>query len=107
MQRKTPRGGAQATRRDVEKAVAEWLEEHAGDHSVLSAWESHCFAMLLTFLRYGYHDRALERLAYIMDPPFPLPAFPLHHLMTMEQVKSAFPELRATGHERHWSGALQ
>lgn len=93
MQRKTPKGGAQATRSDVEKAVAGWLEEHDGDLSVLSAWESHCFAMLLTFLRYGYYDRALDQLGFIMDPPIPLPAFPLHHLMTLEQVKSAFPEV--------------
>ena len=100
MQRKTPKGGVQATRSDVEKTVAGWLEEHDGDLNVLSAWESHCFAMLLTFLRYGYYDRALDQFGFIMDPPIPLPVFPLHNLMTLEQVKNAFPQV-APARSRH------
>ncbi len=81
------------TREDVEHALADWLDEHAHDCASLSAWESHCFALILTFLRYGYYDRALDQLGFILEPPIPLPIFPMHHLMTMEQLQRALPPL--------------
>ena len=80
-----------ATREDVERALADWLDEHAEGRVSLSAWESHCFALVLTFLRYGYHDRALDQIGFVLDPPIPLPVFPLHNLMTLEQLRRALP----------------
>ena len=90
MQQETPSGAA-ATRDDVERALADWLDEHAGDRTSLSPWEAHCFALLLTFLRYGYYEEALDQLAYILEPPIPLPIFPLHHLMSFDQLVHALP----------------
>ena len=82
---------ARATRDDVEHALADWLDEHAGEHASLSAWESHCFALALTFLRFGYYDRALDQIGFVLDPPIPLPIFPMHHLMSLEQLQRAIP----------------
>ncbi len=91
-----------ATREDVERALADWLDEHGRGRASLSAWESHCFALVLTFLRYGYHDRALAQLAHILEPPTPLPIFPLHHLMSFEALQRALPSgvgMRRRPHE--------
>ena len=105
MQRRKQKAAVEATRSTVEQAVAEWLEDNAGDHRRLSPWESHCFAMLLTFLRYGYYERAMDQLAFTLEPPTPLPVFPLRNLMTLEQVRSAFPQApSADRYRRHEHG---
>ena len=80
-----------ATREDVERALVDWLEVNRPQRNVLSAWESHCCALVLTFLRYGYYERALEQISFILEPPTPLPVFPLHHLMSLEQLMRALP----------------
>ena len=82
---------ARATQTDVERAIADWLDDYGRDRESLSAWEAHCFAMVLTFVRYGYYDRALDRLAAVIEPPTPLPLFPTHHLMSLEQLLRAMP----------------
>ena len=79
------------TREDVEQALADWLDEHGRDRASLSAWESHCFALVLTFLRYGYHERALAHLSHVLQPPTPLPVFPLHNLMSFDALLCALP----------------
>lgn len=101
MQRPGLKTAGAVTRGDVERAVMSWLEEHAGDQVGLSAWEAHCFAVLITFLRYGYYERALEQLAYVLEPPIPLPAFPLRQLMTLDQVRAAFPPRPANDDARY------
>ncbi len=89
MQQRTPSGAATAD--DVERALADWLDEQSAGRAGLSAWESHCFALVLTFLRYGYYDRALDQIAFILEPPTPLPIFPMHHLISLEQLLRALP----------------
>ena len=105
MQRRKQKAAVEVTRGTVEQAVADWLEDNAGDRGSLSPWESHCFAMLLTFLRYGYCERAMDQLAFTLEPPTPLPIFPLRNLMTLDQVRSAFPQASsADRYRRHEHG---
>jgi hypothetical protein len=84
-------GSTGITREVVERALADWLDEHGADCTTISPWESHCFALISTFLRHGYHEQALEQLGYILEPPTPLPVFPLRHSMSFEQFLNGLP----------------
>jgi hypothetical protein len=46
---------------------------------------------VLTFLRYGYYQRALDQLACVIEPPTPLPIFPMHQLMSLDQLLGDLP----------------
>ena len=75
-------------RSDVEKALLQLVKHYASTDAPLSAWERHCLSSALLFERYGYFDKALKKINEVLEPPFPLPAFPPPPQMTLRDVIS-------------------
>jgi hypothetical protein len=74
-------------KKDVERALAELLAALAPHERPLSPWERHCLWGTLVFLQFGYFEQALRRIRDVLDPPFPLPAFPPPRALTLDDVR--------------------
>ena len=49
--------------------------------------ESHCLGSAMLFVRHGYFDKALAKIAGILAPPFPLPAFAELKLLSIDDIR--------------------
>ncbi len=76
-----PKRGKKMESKDVERALNELLEAYSHERP-FSPWERHCLWAALTFTRFGYFEQALKRIRDVLDPPFPLPAFPSPRALT-------------------------
>jgi hypothetical protein len=68
------------------------LASHA-DQTSLSAWERHCLGQALILLRYGYYEPARVKVEMILQPPHPLPSFPLPQPLTLDDARRALTQL--------------
>ena len=70
----------------MERALLQLVKQYPSTDAPLSAWERHCLSSALLFERYGYFDKALTKIKEVLEPPFPLPAFPTPPQMTLRDV---------------------
>src|SRR5215470_12461790 len=73
-------------RAEVQKALLQLVKQYVSTDAPLSAWERHCLSSALLFERYGYFDKALEKIKDVLEPPLPLPTFPTPPPMTLRDV---------------------
>src|SRR5215831_19274111 len=73
-------------RAEVQKALLQLVKQYVSTDAPLSPWERHCLSSALLFECYGYFDKALEKIKDVLEPPFPLPAFPTAPQMTLRDV---------------------
>src|SRR5262252_2881721 len=81
-------------RAEVQKALLQLVKQYVSTDAPLSAWERHCLSSALLFERYGYFDKALKKINEVLEPPFPLPAFPTPPQMTLRDVPQQALEQR-------------
>ena len=79
----------------MERALLQLVKQYVSTDAPLSAWERHCLSSALLFERYGYFDKALKKINEVLEPPFPLPAFPTPPEMTLRDVITHLQEPEA------------
>lgn len=84
--------GNRDPRTDLRTALGTLLVRHGG-RTTLSAWERHCLGQALTLLRYGYYEPARIKVEMMLQPPHPLPTFPLPRPLSLEDVRRALTQL--------------
>jgi len=87
----------------VQKALLQLVKQYVSTDAPLSAWERHCLSSALLFERYGYFDKALEKIKDVLEPPLPLPTFPTPPPMTLRDVVAHL--VQSSGMPR-WIGEL-
>ena len=70
----------------MERALLQLVKQYPSTDAPQSTWERHCLSSALLFERYGYFDKALKKINEVLEPPFPLPAFPTPPQMTLRDV---------------------
>jgi len=70
----------------VERALLQLVKQYVPTDAPLSPWERHCLSSAFLFERYGYFDKALEKIKDVLEPPLPLPTFPTPPQMTLRDV---------------------
>jgi hypothetical protein len=63
------------------------LATYSGCEGPLSDWERHCLSLAMVFERHGYFDKALTKIAEVLEPPFPLPAFPKPEPLSIDDIR--------------------
>ena len=72
---------------DVEMALVNLLAAYSDYEGPLSDWERHCLSLAMVFERHGYFDKALTQIGQVLEPPFPLPAFPKPEPLSIEDIR--------------------
>jgi hypothetical protein len=83
-------------RTEVQKVLLQLVKQYVSTDAPLSRLSS-----ALLFERYGYFDKALEKIKDVLEPPLPLPTFPTPPPMTLRDVVAHL--LQSSGMPR-WIG---